>query len=233
MTGLLGKKLGMTSVFDDHGQVIPCTVIEAGPCYVTHIKTKERDGYEAIQIGFGEKKERLVNKPLRGHFAKAGVKLLGDHYWNDAFRHPGTWNQDVETRIDPWDIRVCYVWLNHRWERCVSKHFGQLGQVSLTELKAYTADARRNSKLHSKELSAHQVVEWVNAHDPNNFKDSLRIRQDAMRNLQSGLGMGAIEPEPPDLPATAFALPVSTLAPASIPPTTPISSEDDDDYDLF
>jgi len=74
MTGLLGKKLGMTSVFDDHGQVIPCTVIEAGPCYVTHIKTKERDGYEAIQIGFGEKKERLVTKPLRGHFAKAGVK---------------------------------------------------------------------------------------------------------------------------------------------------------------
>jgi len=74
MTGLLGKKLGMTSVFDDHGHVIPCTVIEAGPCYVTHIKTKERDGYEAIQIGFGEKKERLVSKPLRGHFAKAGVK---------------------------------------------------------------------------------------------------------------------------------------------------------------
>jgi large subunit ribosomal protein L3 len=74
MTGLLGKKLGMTSVFDDHGHVIPCTVIEAGPCYVTHIKTKERDGYEAIQIGFGEKKERLVSKPLRGHFAQAGVK---------------------------------------------------------------------------------------------------------------------------------------------------------------
>lgn len=162
-----------------------------------------------------------------------GVKLLGDYYWNDAFRHPGTWNQDAETRIDPWDIRVCYVWLNHRWQRCVSKHFGQLGQVSLTELKAYTADARRNSKLHSKELSAHQIVEWVAAHDPNNFKDSLRLRQDAMRNLQAGLGMGAIEPEPTDLPASSFALPVTPLAPASIPPTTPISSEDDDDYELF
>lgn len=76
MTGLLGKKLGMTSIFDESGQVIPCTVIEAGPCFVTHIRTKERDGYEAIQIGFGEKKERLVPKPLRGHFAKAGTKPM-------------------------------------------------------------------------------------------------------------------------------------------------------------
>ncbi len=64
----------MTSVFDDSGQVIPCTVIEAGPCFVTQIKTRDRDGYEAVQIGFDEKKERLVNKPDRGHFAKAQVK---------------------------------------------------------------------------------------------------------------------------------------------------------------
>lgn len=74
MNGLLGKKLGMTSVFDDAGQVVPCTVIEAGPCFVTQIKTKERDGYEAVQIGFGSKPERLATKPLRGHFAKAKVK---------------------------------------------------------------------------------------------------------------------------------------------------------------
>ena len=74
MIGLLGKKLGMTSVFDDSGQVIPCTVIEAGPCYVAQVKTKARDGYDAVQLGFVEKKERLVTKPLRGHFAKAGVK---------------------------------------------------------------------------------------------------------------------------------------------------------------
>lgn len=64
----------MTSLFDEHGEVIPCTVIEAGPCYVTQVKTKEKDGYEAVQLGFGEKKERLVNKPVKGHFAKAGVK---------------------------------------------------------------------------------------------------------------------------------------------------------------
>ncbi len=74
MIGLLGKKLGMTSVFDESGQVIPCTVIEAGPCYVAQVKTKARDGYDAVQLGFVEKRERLVTKPLRGHFAKAGVK---------------------------------------------------------------------------------------------------------------------------------------------------------------
>lgn len=74
MTGLLGKKVGMTSIFDDAGQVIPCTVIEAGPCFVTQVKTKDRDGYEAVQLGFDEMRERLVNKPLRGHFAKANVK---------------------------------------------------------------------------------------------------------------------------------------------------------------
>ncbi len=64
----------MTSLFDEQGRVIPCTVLEAGPCYVTQVKTKEKDGYEAVQLGFDQAKERRVNKPLRGHFAKAGVK---------------------------------------------------------------------------------------------------------------------------------------------------------------
>lgn len=76
MSGLLGKKIGMTSVFDENGISVPCTVIEAGPCYVTQIRTKAKDGYEAVQLGFDEKPERLVNKPLGGHFAKAGVKAL-------------------------------------------------------------------------------------------------------------------------------------------------------------
>ena len=74
MTGLLGKKLGMTSIFDETGQVIPCTVIEAGPCFVTQVKTKELDGYEAVQLGFDEKRERLATKPERGHFAKTKTK---------------------------------------------------------------------------------------------------------------------------------------------------------------
>jgi large subunit ribosomal protein L3 len=76
VSGLLGKKIGMTSVFDENGICVPCTVIEAGPCYVTQIRTKAKDGYEAVQLGFDEKPERLVNKPLAGHFVKAGVKAL-------------------------------------------------------------------------------------------------------------------------------------------------------------
>ncbi len=74
MNGILGKKLGMTSIFDETGQVIPCTVIEAGPCTVTQIKTKDRDGYQAVQLGFDQKPERLVNRPDRGRFAKANAK---------------------------------------------------------------------------------------------------------------------------------------------------------------
>lgn len=74
MTGLLGKKIGMTSIFDDAGQMIPCTVIEAGPCVVTQVKTKDKDGYEAVQIGFDAKPSRLTNKPMAGHFAKTNTK---------------------------------------------------------------------------------------------------------------------------------------------------------------
>ena len=74
MSGILGKKIGMTSVFDDHGQMIPCTIIEAGPCYVTQIKTRDKDGYDAIQLGYDEIKERLINKPTRGHLKRGGVK---------------------------------------------------------------------------------------------------------------------------------------------------------------
>ena len=63
----------MTSIFDDKGESIPCTVIEAGPCFVAQIKTKEKDGYEALQLGFQDKQERLTNKPIAGHFKKAGI----------------------------------------------------------------------------------------------------------------------------------------------------------------
>ena len=73
MPGLLGKKIGMTSVFSADGKSIPCTVIEVGPCVVTQVKTLETDGYEALQLGFIEKKEKHTTKPLQGHFKKAGV----------------------------------------------------------------------------------------------------------------------------------------------------------------
>lgn len=70
---ILGRKLGMTQIFDENGKVIPVTVVEAGPCAVTQKKTAEKDGYDAIQVGFEEKREKLVNKPMKGHFDKAGV----------------------------------------------------------------------------------------------------------------------------------------------------------------
>ncbi|MBD5309794.1 MAG: 50S ribosomal protein L3 [Muribaculaceae bacterium] len=73
MPGLLGKKIGMTSVFSADGKNIPCTVIEVGPCVVTQIKTVDKDGYQAVQVGFQDKKEKHTNKPEAGHFAKAGV----------------------------------------------------------------------------------------------------------------------------------------------------------------
>ena len=71
--GLIGKKVGMTQIFDENGTVIPVTVIEAGPCVVAQVKTIENDGYEAVQLGFGEVKENKLNKPVKGHFAKANV----------------------------------------------------------------------------------------------------------------------------------------------------------------
>lgn len=71
--GLIGKKIGMTQIFDEAGNVIPVTVVEAGPCTVTQIKTVENDGYQAIQVGFGDVKVSRVNKPMKGHFDKADV----------------------------------------------------------------------------------------------------------------------------------------------------------------
>ena len=70
---ILGKKLGMTSIFQD-GKMIPVTVIQAGPCYVTQIKSKENDGYQGVQVGFLPRKKHNTNKPLMGHFAKAGIE---------------------------------------------------------------------------------------------------------------------------------------------------------------
>ena len=70
---LIGKKLGMTQIFDENGTVIPVTVLEAGPCVVAQVKTLENDGYEAVQLGFGEVKENKLNKPEKGHFTKAGL----------------------------------------------------------------------------------------------------------------------------------------------------------------
>ena len=72
---IIGKKIGMTQIFDEQGKVIPVTVIEAGPCVVVQKLTTEKNGYEAIQVGYGEVREKLLNKPAKGQFVKAGVSL--------------------------------------------------------------------------------------------------------------------------------------------------------------
>ena len=92
MAGILGRKLGMTSVYDESRRNIACTLVEAGPCFVTQVKTKDTDGYEAVQLAFDEKKEKNTTKPMMGHFRKAGVKpmrLLREFEINPAKYKPG------------------------------------------------------------------------------------------------------------------------------------------------
>ena len=73
MSGLIGKKIGMTSIFDENGKNIPCTVIQAGPCVVTQVRSKDVDGYDAIQLAYDDAEPKHINKPLKGHFEKAGA----------------------------------------------------------------------------------------------------------------------------------------------------------------
>jgi large subunit ribosomal protein L3 len=73
MSGLIGKKIGMTSIYDANGKNVPCTLIEAGPCVVTQVRSVEKEGYDAIQLAFEDKKEKHTSKALKGHFAKAGI----------------------------------------------------------------------------------------------------------------------------------------------------------------
>jgi len=73
MSGIIGKKVGMTTIFNAEGQAVPCTLIEAGPCVVTQVRTEEKDGYAAVQLGYGEKKEKNTSRSLVGHFKKAGT----------------------------------------------------------------------------------------------------------------------------------------------------------------
>jgi large subunit ribosomal protein L3 len=73
MAGIIGKKIGMTSVYSAEGKNLPCTLIKAGPCVVTQIKSEEKDGYTSVQLGFEDKKEKLTSKAMKGHFSKAGT----------------------------------------------------------------------------------------------------------------------------------------------------------------
>ncbi len=85
MPGLIGRKVGMTSIYSAEGKATPCTVIEAGPCVVTQVKTQDRDGYEAVQLGFGERKENNTPNALKGHFKKAGTTPKSELVEFDGF----------------------------------------------------------------------------------------------------------------------------------------------------
>lgn len=97
--GLLGKKLGMTQLFDEAGKIVPVTVVEAGPCVVVQKKTAENDGYDAVQLGYKDIEDRKVNKPLKGHFEKAGVsakRFLKEFKFDDA----ASMNVGEELKVD-------------------------------------------------------------------------------------------------------------------------------------
>ena len=88
MSGIIGRKVGMTSIFSADGQNVACTLIEAGPCVVTQVKNLESDGYNAVQLGYGERKEKHTSKPLMGHFKKAGTTPATTSASGLSF-HPG------------------------------------------------------------------------------------------------------------------------------------------------
>ena len=97
--GLIGKKLGMTSQFSSEGRSVPVTVIEAGPCVVTQIKTVETDGYNALQLGFGQSKKNRINKPLQGHLTKSGQETIAT-LKEMAVEDPGEFSPGQEITVD-------------------------------------------------------------------------------------------------------------------------------------
>ncbi len=148
--GIVGKKLGMTQLFDEKGNVVPVTVIEAGPCMVCQKKTVENDGYEAVQIGYGDMKASKVSKPMKGHFAKNDVapkKVLREFRFDDisAVNVGDVIKADVFAEGDKVDVRGTskgkgYAGVIKRWNFArlkmshgtgpVARHGGSLGACS-------------------------------------------------------------------------------------------------------
>ena len=100
---IIGKKIGMTQIFDESGKVIPVTAIEAGPCVIAQVKTVETDGYNAIQLGFGEVKESKVNKPVKGHFTKASIKPT-KHLREFRVDEVENYNVGDEIKVDTFEV---------------------------------------------------------------------------------------------------------------------------------
>ena len=108
MSGIIGKKVGMTSLYDANGKIIPCTVVEAGPCVVTQVRSTEVDGYEAVQLGYDERKEKHTSKAMMGHFAKAQTtpkrKLVEFKGFTDAKKLGDVINVDLFAEGDFVDV---------------------------------------------------------------------------------------------------------------------------------
>lgn len=148
--GIIGKKLGMTQIFDENGNVIPVTVVEAGPCAICQVKTVENDGYVAVQYGFGERKASKVNKPMGGHFAKGDVapkKILREFRLEsiDGMNVGDIVKADIFAAGDHVDVRgtskgkgyagTIKRWNFHRLKMShgtgpVARHGGSLGSIS-------------------------------------------------------------------------------------------------------
>lgn len=101
MSGIIGKKIGMTGIFDENGKNVPCTIVEAGPCVVTQVKTKEIDGYDAIQLAYEDRKEKHTTKPVAGHFKKAGVtpKKIVREFTRFEPGHQKTFGEEVNVDV--------------------------------------------------------------------------------------------------------------------------------------
>jgi large subunit ribosomal protein L3 len=133
MPGLLGKKIGMTSVFSADGKNVPCTVIELGPCVVTQLKNVEKDGYEAVQLGFEEAKEKNTSAPMMGHFKKAGTTAKRHLAEFTGFEGELTLGQEltVEMFADTPFVDVIATSKGRGFQGVVKRHgFGGVGQIT-------------------------------------------------------------------------------------------------------
>ena len=133
MPGLIGKKVGMTSIFNEQGKNIPCTVLEVGPCVVTQVRTLETDGYEAIQLGYGEKKAKNAGKALTGHFAKAKTTPKVKVQEFDGFETELNLGDvvDVELFVEGEYVDVTGVSKGKGFQGVVKRHnFGGVGQAT-------------------------------------------------------------------------------------------------------
>ena len=132
MPGLIGRKIGMTSVFSADGKNVPCTVIEAGPCVVTQVKTVEKDGYQAVQLGFAEAKESRTNKPMMGIFKKAGTtpkKHLAEFKFDEEHNLGDTITVDLFS--DATFVDVVGTSKGKGFQGVVKRHgFGGVGQAT-------------------------------------------------------------------------------------------------------